>query len=83
MLSALSQPNAVFFRAANELRFQLACAILLAAGSLALKVVLSRGMGMEGVAWARVGAEVLFLLIPYALFLPRLLRRLRRTRDIA
>jgi O-antigen/teichoic acid export membrane protein len=79
LVSALTQPIAVFVSAAGALAFQLGAAALLAAGSLALKLVLAREIGIEGVAWGRVGAEVAFLLIPYALFLPRLLRRLRRS----
>jgi O-antigen/teichoic acid export membrane protein len=78
MLSALTQPIAVFLSAANALRFQLAAVTLLAAGSLALKLLLGARFGMEGVAWARVLAEALFLLVPYLLFLPRLLRGLQR-----
>jgi O-antigen/teichoic acid export membrane protein len=78
LLSALTQPIAVFLGAAGALRFQLAISVLLVAGGLPLKLGLAREIGMEGVAWGRVGAEVLFVLIPGGLFLPRLLRRLRR-----
>jgi O-antigen/teichoic acid export membrane protein len=77
MLSALTQPIGIFFSAANALRFQLACVVLLAAGSLALKLLLAARFGMVGVALGRVIAEGLFLLLPYVVFLPRLLRRLR------
>lgn len=77
MLSALTQPVGVFLSAANALRFQLGCVVLLAAGGLALKLLLAARFGMVGVAWGRVLAEALFLLLPYALFLPRLLRSLR------
>jgi O-antigen/teichoic acid export membrane protein len=76
MLSALTQPVGVFLSAANALRFQLAAVTLLAAGSFALKLLLGARFGMEGVAWGRVIAEALFLLVPYGLFLPRLLRKL-------
>lgn len=78
-LSALTQPVAVFLNAANALRFQLACVALLALGGLGLKLFLSQWLGIAGVAWGRLAAEVLFLLVPYALFLPRLLRQLRGT----
>jgi hypothetical protein len=78
LLSALTQPIAVFLSAAGALRFQLATSAVLVAGGLPLKLGLARAIGMEGVAWGRVGAETLFVLIPCGLFLPRLLRRLRR-----
>jgi O-antigen/teichoic acid export membrane protein len=77
LLSAVTQPIGVFLGAANALRFQLGCAVLLAAGGLALKLALARPLGTAGIAWGRVGAEALFLLLPYALFLPRLRLRLR------
>jgi len=82
LLSALSQPIAVFLSAANALRFQLAAVLLLRAGSVALKLLLSRRLGMVGVAWGRVGAELL-LLLPYALYLPSLIARLRRRSAMA
>lgn len=81
LLSALSQPIAVFLSAANALPFQLG-AVLLAAGSVALKLLLSERLGMVGVAWGRVGAELL-LLLPYALYLPSLIARLRRRSAMA
>lgn len=76
LLSAVTQPIAVFLGAANALRFQLGCAAVLAAGGLALKLLMAQRFGIAGVAWGRVAAEAL-LLLPYALFLPRLMRRVR------
>ena len=77
LLSAVTQPVAVFLAAANALRFQLGCAVLLALGSVALKLLLAQRLGMAGIAWGRVAAEAL-LLVPYGLFLPRLMRRVRQ-----
>jgi O-antigen/teichoic acid export membrane protein len=76
LLSAVTQPIGVFLSAANALRFQLVCVTALAAGSLALKLLLAAHFGMEGIAWGRVIAEAMLLLLPYALFLPRLVRKL-------
>ena len=78
IVAAVTQPLGVFLSAANALRFQLACTLALAGGGLVLKLVLARTLGIAGVAWGRVGAEVVFLLLPYMLFLPHLRRRLRR-----
>jgi len=77
LLSAVTQPIAVFLAAANALRFQLGCAVLLAAGSVALKLLMAQRFGVAGIAWGRVAAEAL-LLVPYGLFLPRLMRQVRR-----
>lgn len=76
--AAVTQPLGVFLSAANALRFQLACTLALAGGGLVLKLILARTLGMAGVAWGRAGAEVVFVLLPYLLFLPHLRRRLRR-----
>jgi O-antigen/teichoic acid export membrane protein len=78
LVAALTQPLGVFLSATNALRFQLACALALAAGGLVLKLLLARTLGIAGVAWGRAGAEVIFVLLPYLLFLPRF-RRLRST----
>lgn len=77
LLSAVTQPIAVFLAAANALRLQLGCAVLLAAGSVALKLLMAQRFGMAGIAWGRVAAEAL-LLVPYGFFLPRLMRQVRR-----
>jgi len=77
LLSALTQPISVFLNAANALRFQLVCLAALAVGSLAVKFGLAQFLGPEGVAWGRVVAEALFRLLPYALFLPGVMRTLR------
>ncbi|HEX6842826.1 MAG TPA: oligosaccharide flippase family protein [Stellaceae bacterium] len=77
LLSAVTQPIAVFLAAANALRLQLGCAVLLAAGSVALKLLMAPAFGMAGIAWGRVAAEAL-LLVPYGLCLPRLMRQVRR-----
>jgi O-antigen/teichoic acid export membrane protein len=77
LLSAVTQPIAVFLAAANALRLQLGCAVLLAVGSVALKLLLAQRFGMAGIAWGRVAAEAL-LLVPYGVFLPRLIRQVRR-----
>jgi O-antigen/teichoic acid export membrane protein len=76
LLSAVTQPIAVFLGAANALRFQLGCAALLAAAGLALKLVLAQRFGMAGVAWGRLTAEAL-LLVSYGFFLPRVMRQVR------
>jgi O-antigen/teichoic acid export membrane protein len=77
LLSAVTQPISVFLNAAQAFRFQLACMTALALGSLALKLGLAPRFGIAGIAWGRVIAEALFRLLPYGLYLPRVLRRLR------
>ncbi len=77
IVAAVTQPLGVFLSAANALRFQLACTLALAVGGLVLKLLLARTLGTVGVAWGRAGAEVIFVLLPYLVFLPSLRRRLR------
>jgi hypothetical protein len=64
IVAAVAQPLGVFLSAANALRFQLACTLVLASGGLVLKLFLARTLGTGGVAWGRAGAEVLFVLLP-------------------
>ena len=77
LLSALTQPISTFLNAAHALRFQLGCIVVLALASLALKVGMAHWLGIVGVAWGRVAAEALFRLLPYWLYLPVVLHRLR------
>jgi len=78
IVAAVTQPLGVFLSAANALRFQLASTLALAAGGLAMKLILARTFGIAGIAWGRALAEVIFVLLPYLLFLPHLRRQLRR-----
>jgi len=71
ILSAVTQPIFIFLNAANALRFQLACLTALALPGLGLKLVAAHFLGAPGIAWGRLAAEILFLLIPYGLYLRR------------
>ena len=80
LLSAVTQPISIFLNAAQALRFQLCCMAVLAATSLALKFGMAHALGAVGVAWGRVVSEIVFRLLPYAFYLPMLIKALRGVR---
>ncbi len=64
---------AMLFNGASAVRFQAVCALLMTIANLAISIVLTREIGVAGVVWGGVIAQTVFILIPSAFFIPRLL----------
>jgi len=73
ILNSFSGPLAMFLNGANVIRFQVVCALLMGTGNLVMSIVLVRQIGIPGVVFGTVAAQVLFILVPACLYLPRLL----------
>lgn len=76
ILTALSGPVAMLLNGANVVGFQAACAIAMAIANVTLSVLLVQRIGVSGAVWGSVIAQVIFVLLPYAWYVRRLLRRL-------
>jgi hypothetical protein len=76
LLSSLSHAQTMFLNAAGALRFRAACHVSMAIAALALKIELARRFGLAGVVWGVAVAAALFVLLPAAIYVPRLIRRL-------
>jgi O-antigen/teichoic acid export membrane protein len=65
LVAALGQAVTIFLNGARQIRLQLAFAPAAAVVAVALKVVLARRMGVEGIVLGGVAAHVLLGLLPY------------------
>lgn len=72
-LTGLGGPFAMFLNGAGALRFQATCAWLMAVASVVLAFVLIPQLGVTGAACAMVSAQALCILMPSAIYVPRLL----------
>lgn len=81
LLSGLGSAVAVFLNGASVLRFQAVCATLMSVTALVLKIVFARRWGVAAVPWGLVIAYTLFVAVPLAVYIPRLLRRLGSVSD--
>ncbi len=74
--TGLGGPFAMFLNGAGALRFQAACAWLMATASVALAWILIPHFGVTGAAFAMVSAQAVFVLAPAGVYVPRLLGRM-------
>lgn len=70
-LNGLSGPIAMFLNGANVIRFQVVCALTMAASNVVLSVVLVHLVGLPGPIYATVVTQVACILVPAAVFLRR------------
>jgi O-antigen/teichoic acid export membrane protein len=82
-LSTVGNSVAMLLNGAHEIRIQAAAAALMALVNLALSIWLTSRIGVAGVMWGTVIAYSVFVLVPMALYVPGVLRRieLRQTRQ--
>jgi O-antigen/teichoic acid export membrane protein len=76
VLASVGAAVAVFLNGAGIMRLQIICAVLMAVTNLALSIVLAHKIGLEGIIFGTVIAYVLFIVLPYSVAVPRLLKRL-------
>jgi len=77
ILASFNGPLAMLYNGLAIIRFQVICAALMTAGTLVLSVLLVARLGVAGVVVAIVTAQLLFILGPAAVYVPRLLARIR------
>jgi O-antigen/teichoic acid export membrane protein len=74
IVTAIINPLTTFFNGTSEVRFLVILAALAAPTNLALSVFLTRHLGVPGPVWGSVISNTLVVLVPCAIFVPRLLR---------
>ena len=77
ILNSFNGPLAMLFNGLAIIRFQVICATLMTLANLTLAVLLTRRIGVAGVVVAIDTAQLLFILIPSAVYVRRLLARMR------
>jgi O-antigen/teichoic acid export membrane protein len=81
VISSVNGPLAVFLNGVNALRFQAVCAVVMVVANVALSIALTEHIGVSGVIWGSVIAQVMFVLVPIAIFLRRTLPTLGASAD--
>jgi O-antigen/teichoic acid export membrane protein len=78
VLNCCGDALGAFLNGASIIRFQVVVASIFGAGCLALKVLFVRHYGVTGVPWATIVTYLLLNASPYALYVPRLIKRMNR-----
>jgi Na+-driven multidrug efflux pump len=78
-MNTFNGPLAMLLNGAGAMGFQAICAILMAVGNVTISVFLVYRIGVSGAVWGSLIAQAVFILLPSAWYVPRLLRRLSQT----
>lgn len=78
VLLNVSNATAMLLNGTSVIRFQVICAILMASFNIVFSITLTAIVGESGVVWGSILAQTIFTLIPIALYLPYLFRRIQR-----
>jgi O-antigen/teichoic acid export membrane protein len=76
VLGSAGAALAMFLNAAHVVGLQVVCSILMAGANIVLSVVLAQRFGVAGVIWGTVIAYTAFIVLPYAVLLPRYVRNI-------
>lgn len=77
VMNSFIGPLAMLLNGANVIAFQAVCAILMAVANVAVSVFLVAHIGVSGAVYGSIIAQAVFVLLPSAWYVPRLLARLR------
>jgi O-antigen/teichoic acid export membrane protein len=78
VIMAVSEALSMFLNGLNILRLQVICSWIMAVTNIGLKVTLAGEIGVSGVAYATVVAQVICILIPSMFYVPRALMAIGR-----
>jgi O-antigen/teichoic acid export membrane protein len=74
IVTAINNPLNTFFNGMSEVKFLVILSVLAAPTNLALSIFLTRHLGIPGPVWGSVISNTIIVLLPCAIFVPRLLR---------
>ena len=75
VLSVAGNAVAMFLNGIGVITFEAICAVLVAIGAFVLKIVIAKSMGLAGIIWGTIIAYIVFAILPFLLYVPRLLKR--------
>jgi len=76
MMNSFSGAMAALLNGANAMRFQAVCAVLMACLNLLLSIILTKSIGLSGVIWGSIIAQVLLVFVPSTVYISRFMQRL-------
>lgn len=74
-LNAVQGPLAMWLNGAHVVKFQVVCAIIMAATNLGLSIALTRSVGVAGPIVATLVAQTLFITVPSIVYVSRMWRK--------
>ncbi|NHC44734.1 lipopolysaccharide biosynthesis protein [Motilibacter aurantiacus] len=74
--NTLVGPFAMLLNGAHVVRFQVVCALVMAAVNLPLSVALTHAFGVSGPIWGSLVAQTLCITVPILVYMPRVWRRM-------
>ena len=77
VLSNCGNTLAMFLNGAGILKFQVGIAAIFGIGCLVVKILLTQLYGVAGVPWATIVTYILFAALPYAWYVPRVMKRMK------
>lgn len=77
--SGVSVPVAMFCNGIGFVRVQAICSVLMALSNVALSIGLTRMIGICGVVYGSVIAQAVFVLLPYFIYIPKLVAKMSRS----
>lgn len=75
LLNTFGGPLAMLLNGLDAIRFQAVCAAAMMLANLGLSIGLTSAVGVSGVVWGTVLAQLAFVFVPAAFVVPRLLHR--------
>lgn len=76
VLSNCGSAVAMFLNGAGIVKFQVIAAASFGCACLLAKIAMTQRYGVAGVPWATIGAYIVFTALPYALYVPRFMKRM-------
>jgi O-antigen/teichoic acid export membrane protein len=77
LATGVSAPLAMFLNGTGVIRLQALLSVFMAIANLLLSIYLTRRIGISGVVYGSILAQIAVILIPLALYLPRLMSKLQ------
>jgi O-antigen/teichoic acid export membrane protein len=73
LLNSLCGTLAMFLNGVGFVRMQAICSALMAVSNVTLSIYLTHRIGISGVIYGTIVSQIIFVLIPYSFYLPKLL----------
>jgi O-antigen/teichoic acid export membrane protein len=75
ILQTMGNTLSMFLNGVNIIKIQIYCVLLVGITALLGKIYLARIVGLPGIVWGAIIAYTFFALIPYVIFLPKILKK--------
>lgn len=82
VIEAAGFAMAMFLNGAHVIREQVWTAVATALAVVVFEIAMVRALGVPGAIWAKIGAYLLFTVLPFLFLTPGILRRLRNTAEV-